>query len=142
MDESQTSIKFNIESWNIKVRERRNERMRIQINLNKDEGLAYKNFGEVCKPEDVSDSDFMKTIFLMGIEAMNKDLSRMIKDFAKENKEDLALSGITVIEGDDGDIKIAPTEVMDQDASGASEVKPNILHDETVKEAMFPTPKE
>ena len=51
--------------------------MRLQINLTKDEALAYKNFADVCKPLEISDSDFMKTIFLTGIESMNKELAEV-----------------------------------------------------------------
>ena len=75
MDADQTQIKIDVNNWNIKVRERRNNRMRLQINLSKDEAVAYKNFADVCKPEDITDSDFMKTVFITGVEAMNKQLA-------------------------------------------------------------------
>jgi hypothetical protein len=76
--------------------------MKLQINLKKDEAEAFKNFTEMCKPGDVSDSDFIKTLFYMGIEAANARLADMVQEYAKENKEDLASSGITVIEEEDG----------------------------------------
>ena len=79
MKEPDPSIKFDINTWKIKIRERRNNRMRLQINLTKDEALAYKNFADVCKPMEIPDSDFMKTIFLTGIESMNKELAELIK---------------------------------------------------------------
>lgn len=122
MDDQQTPIKFNVDSWKIKIRERRNNRMRFQINLSKDEALAYKNFGAVCKPQEVSESDFLKTIFLTGIEAMNKELAQLVKQYAKENKEDLASSGITVLEDEDGEIRLAPTDVIDSETSGSAGV--------------------
>ena len=121
MEDQQPQIKFDVNSWKIKVRERRNNRMRLQINLNKDEAQAYKNFGAVCQPEGVSDNDFLKTIFLTGIEAMNRELADLVKKYAKENKEELALSGITVLEDEDGDIKLAPTEVLKAELSGTEE---------------------
>ena len=108
MDDQQTPIKFNVDSWKIKIRERRNNRMRFQINLSKDEALAYKNF--------------LKTIFLTGIEAMNKELAQLVKQYAKENKEDLASSGITVLEDEDGEIRLAPTDVIDSETSGSAGV--------------------
>ena len=119
MDADQTQIKLDVNSWNIKVRQRRNNRMRLQINLTKDEALAYKNFAEVCKPEEITDSDFMKTIFLTGIEAMNKQLAELVQKYAQENKEKLAASGITVIEDEDGEVKLASTsELAGSYASG------------------------
>ena len=133
MDDTQTRIKFDVDKWNIKVRERRNNRMRIQINLSKDEALAYKNFAEVCKPLDISDSIFMKTVFLTGIESMNKELAELVKKYAKENKENLEASGITVIEGDDGDVKLAQTSVYENDLSGTGAIKGNVLHDDEIR---------
>ena len=118
MESPPPSIKFNIDTWKIKVRERRNNRMRIQINLSKDEALAYKNFADVVRPEAVSDSDFMRTIFLTGIEAMNNELADLVKKYAKENKEELAASGITVLEDDDGEVQLAETAQLEAEASG------------------------
>ena len=124
-------IKFDVNTWNIKVRERRNNRMRLQINLTKDEGLAYKNFAEVCKPEDVTDADFMKTIFLTGIESMNQQLADMVRKYAEENREELAASGITVLEGEDGKIKLAETETLEKEVSGVPSIEDGVLHDES-----------
>ena len=118
MEDPLTNIKLDVSSWKIKVRERRNNRMRIQINLSKDEALAYKNFADVVRPEAVSDSDFMRTIFLTGIEAMNNELADLVKKYAKENKEELASSGITVLEDEDGGIRLADSSVLAQDVSG------------------------
>ena len=107
--------------------------MRIQINLSKDEAIAYKNFAEVCKPLDISDSVFMKTVFLTGIESMNKELAELVKKYAKENKESLESSGITVIEGEDGDVKLAQTSVYENDLSGGGSISGNVLHDDVIR---------
>jgi len=118
MKELPDKIKFDFDSWKIKIRERRNDRMRLQINLDKDQALAFKNFADICKPDSVSDHDFIKTIFLTGVEAMNKELAELVKEYAKENKEELASSGITVIEDEDGDVKLAETSTFEHDLSG------------------------
>ena len=118
MDADQTQIKIDVNNWNIKVRERRNNRMRLQINLSKDEAVAYKNFADVCKPEDITDSDFMKTVFITGVEAMNKQLAELVQKYAQENKEELASSGITVLESDDGDVKLASTAELNDAGLG------------------------
>ena len=133
MEPEQTQIKFNVNDWKIKVRERRNDRMRLQINLSKDEALGYRNFADICKPEEITDADFMKTVFLTGIEAMNQQLADLVKKYAAENKDDLAASGITVIEGEDGDIKLADTTVLEKDMSGAPTIQEGVLHDQEIK---------
>jgi len=100
------SIKINVQSWKIKINERRNSRMRLQINLSKDEGLAYKNFASICKPDNITDSDFLKTVFVTGIEALNNQLSEMVRQYALDNQEELAASGITVSQGRDGGVTL------------------------------------
>jgi len=125
-------IKFDFDSWKIKIRERRNNRMRLQINLDKDQGIAFKNFSSVCKPDEVSDHDFIKTIFLTGVEAMNKELANLVKEYAKENKEDLAASGITVLEGEDGEIQLAEISQV----SGEGNIEEGVLHDQAIKDIM------
>ena len=76
--------------------------MKLQIKLSKDEALAFKNFASVCKPEEVSDDDFIKTVFVTCIESLNKQIAEMVSKYASENKEELDVSGITVIEEDGG----------------------------------------
>ena len=133
MNSNQTAIRIDVDAWKIKIRERRNNRMRLQINLSKDEAIAFKNFASVCKPEEVSDEDFLKTVFLTGIEGMNQQLADLVKKYAKENKEDLASSGITVLEDEDGEIKLASTEDLASQASGAGTIADNVLHDDAIR---------
>ncbi len=83
--------------------------MRLIINLDKDQSLAFKNFSKIVKPQEISDDDFLKTIFLTGVETMNDKLTQIIKQYAKDNKAELEASGISVIEGDDGDVKLQET---------------------------------
>ena len=133
MQPEQTNIKLDVNKWKIKVRERRNDRMRLQINLTKDEALGYRNFADICKPEEITDADFMKTVFLTGIEAMNRELADLVKKYAAENKDELAASGITVLEGEDGDIKLADTEMLNAEVSGSTSVGDSVLHDDEIK---------
>lgn len=136
MNGEQTRIRIDVDSWKIKIRERRNNRMRLQVNLSKDEAIAFKNFASICKPQEVSDEDFIKTIFLTGIEGLNQQLADLVKKYAKENKEELAASGITVLESDDGEIKLASTKVIELETSGAGSVKDSVLHDDEIRKHM------
>ena len=118
MDPEQTSIKLDVSQWRIRIDERSRNRMKLQVKLSKDEAIAYKNFAEVCKPQEITDEDFIKTVFVTGIESLNQQLSDMVQKYASENKEELAASGITVIENEDGQVKLAETAVMEHDISG------------------------
>ena len=106
MDTQQQSIKLDIKNWRFRVDERSRNRMKINIKLSKDEAEAYNNFAQGIKPEEVIDDDFLKTIFFKGCETLHKELQGLMQRFAKENEEELASSGITVVEGEDGEVKL------------------------------------
>jgi len=94
--------------------------MKIQIKLSKDEAEAFKNFSSMVKPEEISDDDFMKTVFVAGCETLNRQLQELVQKYAVENQEELASSGITVVEGEDGQVqlmdsdKVEPQEVVEE----------------------------
>ena len=82
------TIKLNVESWKIKQDERSRGRMKFQIKLNKNESASFKVFTETVKPSEVSQDDFVKSIFLTGIESMNQKIMSMMEEYAKENPEE------------------------------------------------------
>jgi uncharacterized alpha/beta hydrolase family protein len=133
MDPEQTSIKMDIDKWKIRVDERSKNRMKLQIKLSKDEAIAFKNFASVCKPVEIKDEDFIKTVFITGIEAMNKQLAEMVQKYASENKEELAASGITVLEGEDGNVKLAETAMLENEVSGAPSIQGSALPDDEIR---------
>ena len=92
------TVKLNIDGWKIRFDERSRGRMKFQIKLNKDETEAFKAFTDTVKPEEVALDDFVKSIFLTGIESMNKKLVEMVKKYAEEHKDDLSASGIEIVE--------------------------------------------
>ena len=110
MDAENTNIKLDVSQWRIRIDDRNRNRMKLQIKLSKDEATAFKNFASVCKPEEISDDDFIKTVFVTGIEALNRQLAQMVQQYASENKEELAASGITVIEDEDGGVRLEETK--------------------------------
>ncbi len=124
MDPEQTNIKLDVSKWRIRIDERSKNRMKLQIKLSKDEAQAFKNFTDVCKPGEITDDEFIKPVFITGIEALNQQLSEMVQKYAAENKEELAASGITVLEDEDGEIKLAETESLESQVSGSSDFVP------------------
>ena len=64
---------------------------------------------------------------------MNRELADLVKKYAKENKEELASSGITVLEDEDGEIKLASTEDLASQASGAGTIEGSVLHDDEIR---------
>jgi pantothenate kinase type III len=113
MDAEKQNIKLDIQNWRIRIDERSRNRMKIQIKLSKDEAEAFKNFSNLVKPEEISDDDFMKTVFVTGCEALNQQLSQMVQQYAKENQAELESSGITVVEGEDGQVQLMESEKVE-----------------------------
>ncbi len=108
--------------------------MKLQIKLSKDEAIAFKNFADVCKPQEITDDDFIKTVFITGIESLNKQLAEMVQKYAAENRDELAASGITVMEDEDGEIMLAPNDQINNDLSGFEGVnEATILHDDEIR---------
>jgi len=82
------TIKLNVESWKVKQEERSRGRMKFQIKLNKNETESFKAFTDTVKPTEVSQEDFVKSIFLTGIESMNQKIMSMVEEYAKENPDE------------------------------------------------------
>ena len=133
MDPEQKQIKLDVKNWRIRIDKRSRDRMKLQIKLSKDEAVAFKNFSDICKPDEIADDDFIKTVFVTGIEAMNQQLAQMVQKYAAENKEELAASGITVLEDEDGEVKLAPNDRINNDLSGGDEIQENVLHDGEIR---------
>ena len=117
MDTETESIKLDIQNWRFRIDERSRNRMKINIKLSKDEAEAYKNFATSIKPDGLSDQDFMKTIFFKGCETLHAELQGLMQRFAVENQEELASSGITVVEGEDGQLKLMSSEPEEKEES-------------------------
>ena len=100
------TIKLDVASWKIKQVERSKGRMKFQIKLNKNESESFKIFSETVKPEEVSQDDFVKSIFLTGIESMNQKIMSMVEEYANKNPEDF---------------KAQLVEMQDMEASGVPE---------------------
>ena len=84
-----TTINLNLREWDIKATQRSRDRMKLTVKLSKEEGLAYKNFSEMVKPPEISDDEFLKGIFKIGIETMESKLMEAVQQHAEENNIDL-----------------------------------------------------
>ncbi len=63
--------------------------MKLNVKLSKEEGLAFKNFSEMVKPPEISDDDFLKGIFKIGIETMEARLMEAVQKHADDNNINL-----------------------------------------------------
>ncbi len=65
-------VKLSLENSKVRVHEKTNGRgeirkMKLYIDLDKNESLSYRNVIGSLKPEDVKENAFIKSIFLLGL---------------------------------------------------------------------------
>tara|TARA_Y100000296_G_C5084164_1_gene211506 strand:+ start:162 stop:494 length:333 start_codon:yes stop_codon:yes gene_type:complete len=89
-------LKLNPANVKIQVKERSRGRMKIQIKLGSDEALAYKNFVEQLKPDEITFDDFTKAVFFTGLHQMGENLQQSTIDYVKSHQEELEASGMDV----------------------------------------------
>lgn len=106
---------LNLTHWKIRTLPRKGDKMRLLVNLDKDQSVGFKNFKKMFKADEMKDEDFVRLVFLHGIQSMNEKAAKMMQEFARENKEALAASGIIVTEGDDGSIHLSEPETPDEE---------------------------
>lgn len=111
----ESKLNINISNWKIRQSFKKGEKMRLIINLDKQESEAFVNFKKAIKPEGINDDQFIKVIFRHGLEKMNLDIQNLARKYALDNKEDLAASGIVVTEMEDGTISITSSEEPETD---------------------------
>ena len=68
-----------------RILRRRNDRMKIQFNLNKEEATAFTNFFNAVNVENNSEEEFTKAAFILGLQAMERSIvERMKEEYEKE----------------------------------------------------------
>ena len=55
-----------------RILHRRNNRMKIQFNLSEQEAVAFKNFYEAVNTNGISEEDFTKSAFMIGLQQMER----------------------------------------------------------------------
>ena len=56
----------------VRILRRRNNRMKIQFNLSEQEAVAFKNFYEAVNTNGISEEDFTKSAFMIGLQQMER----------------------------------------------------------------------
>ena len=69
--------------------------MKFQIKLNQEEAEAFKNFSDSVKPLELSQNDFVRSIFFNGIRALEEQLTSNLVQHMESNREEYEASGFT-----------------------------------------------
>lgn len=106
--------------------------MKLQFNLSKEEATAFKQFSQLFipllaarkgkNPDTYHEEECLKDIFLQGFSVLNNEFMHYMSEALKEHKDDLASSGIQLVEGDDGIVTLSgESEQEVEDAEEATE---------------------
>ena len=73
--------------WTVTVTHRKRDRMKLQFKLNKEESEAFKNFMTQTRPEEISEDDFIKGIFNLGMQTLENQIIQQIKSEMEARQE-------------------------------------------------------
>lgn len=79
---------FKPDNWSVKLEYRKRDRMKIGFKLGKEEAEAFVNFKNQTKPDSISEDNFLKSIFFLGLSTLEANISRKIQDELAANTED------------------------------------------------------
>ena len=68
------------ELWKSKVEYRSKNRMKVTFKLNQDQAAAYQRFKQETMPEGVTEDDFVRSIFFMGLATLEQRLVEAVKE--------------------------------------------------------------
>lgn len=94
METEKLVIKFKKKNWNIKVTDRSRGRMKLQIKLGTDESEAFTSFTKTMKPDNISEGEFLKMIFFMGIDTVQKTLQENLVKHMEANRPEFEAKGV------------------------------------------------
>jgi len=92
------TISLSLKSSKVRIHEKTNNngvvrKMKIYIELSKEESEGYKSFMKMVKPDQINEQDFIKMIFLKGVEAINIQLTEEAKKYMESHPEMFNVSG-------------------------------------------------
>ena len=93
-DNNEIDIKEKIgtltpDNWIVKVDHRSKYRMKINFKLSKDETEAYSNFKNHTLPDGVSENDFIKSVFFLGLSTLEANLAEKYQEQIDKMNEDV-----------------------------------------------------
>jgi hypothetical protein len=86
----------------IRILNRRNDRMKLQFNLSKEEATAFKNFYEAVNVNNNTEEEFVKAAFILGLRTMEKSILEQMKaEIEKQQQEEGVSESVEFVEEDD-----------------------------------------
>lgn len=74
------------ELWRTKVENRTKNRMKITFKLNQEQTAAFERFKQETMPEGVTEDDFVRSIFFMGLATLEQRLVDAVKETVEKQR--------------------------------------------------------
>lgn len=87
-------IKMSEDGVKVKFEERSRGRMKFQIKFSSEEAIAFRNYSQTFKADDMHVDDFIKFIFFTGMTAYSERVSEAVQNIANDPEAMLA-AGMT-----------------------------------------------
>jgi hypothetical protein len=72
--------------WKVRVDHRDRNRMKINFKLNQQQTEAYEHFRKETMPEGISEEDYVRSIFFLGLDAMERRLVAAVEEAMREQQ--------------------------------------------------------
>lgn len=80
---------LDLNDWTSKVERRTKNRMKITFKLNQEQAAAYEHFKNQTKPEEISETQFITSIFFMGLAALEAQIIAKAQEAIESEDVDL-----------------------------------------------------
>ena len=74
---------MSIDSWKTTITHRNKDRMKITFKLNQAESSAFQSFREATQPDSISEEDFIKSIFFLGLTTLERNVTERLAESVK-----------------------------------------------------------
>ena len=96
ISKAKDTVLVSFKNAKVKTKNFNRGRMKITVNLSKEEAEGFVNFKKAMLPEGANETEFLKTIFFMGLDQFHKNAINMMQKYVAENEEKLREDGVDV----------------------------------------------
>ena len=80
---------LDLNGWHSKVERRTKNRMKITFKLNQEQAAAYEHFKSQTKPDEITETQFITSIFFMGLAALEAQIIAKAQEAMESEDVDL-----------------------------------------------------
>ena len=86
-------LNLSVKEWKIKLETRSRGRMKLTIKLSREEAEGFTAFQKTVCPENMSQDEFLRSMFFLGMQAANQHLAQAAQEYMEAHPEKFDASG-------------------------------------------------